>query len=102
VVITLAVLFAKLGGAIFGGIFAAFPAMFISTLALTYKAHGMGFSRAMTKPLMVTGMFTIVAYSVAVRYLYLLLGLYLGTLLSIFIAAIVACFTYRFIQARLT
>lgn len=99
-IILLAVLLAKLGGPVFGGIFAAFPAMFISTLSITYQVHGLDFSRALTKPLMVTGMITIVIYSVAVRYLYLLSGLYIGTLLSIIISGISAYFTYLFIQYR--
>ena len=49
----LTVLIAKTGGPEFGGIFAAFPAMFISTLTISYKAHGIEFSRAMVKSLMV-------------------------------------------------
>jgi hypothetical protein len=101
-IIALAVLMAKLGGPVFGGIFAAFPAMFISALAITYKTQGIEYSRAMTKPLMVTGMVTIVVYAIAVRYFYSTVGLYLGTLFSIFLSAISAYFTYLFIKKRCT
>ena len=97
-----AVLFAKLGGPVFGGIFAAFPAMFISILTVTYKTYGIDFSRAMTKPLMITGMFTIVIYAISVKYLYIITGLYIGTLLSILISSISAYFTYLLIQNKLT
>jgi hypothetical protein len=60
--ITFAVFMSKIGGPIFGGIFSAFPAVFISILIISYKSGGMNFSRAMTKPLMTTGMLTVVVY----------------------------------------
>jgi len=96
-VVMLTVLIAKTGGPVLGGIIAAFPAMFISILTISYKAHGIEFSRAMTKPLLVTGMITIAVYAVALRYLYLYTGLYIGTFLSICISAVSAYLTFRYI-----
>lgn len=96
-VVLLAVLIAKTGGIVLGGIFAAFPAMFISILTISYKAHGIEFSKAMTKPLMLTGMITIAVYAISIRYLYLFTGLYIGTLLSIGISGASAYLTYRYI-----
>lgn len=90
----------KLGGRVFGSIFAAFPAMFISALAITYKTQRIEYSREMTKPLMVTGMVTIAIYAIAVRYSYSNVELYMGTPLSIFLLAISANFTYRLIQDK--
>lgn len=100
-IVTLTVLIAKTGGPVLGGLFAAFPAMFISTLTISYQAHGIEFSRAMTKPLMVTGMITIAVFAIALRYLFLSTGLYAGILLSICISAVSAWLTYRFILPRL-
>ena len=100
-VVLLTVLIAKAGGPVLGGIFAAFPAMFIATLAISYKAHGVEFSRAMTKPLMVTGMITVAVYAISLRYLYLYTGLYIGTFLSICFSGVSAYLTYRFILPRL-
>jgi len=100
-IVMLTVFIAKTGGPVLGGIFAAFPAMFISTLTISYKANGIEFSRAMTKPLMVTGMITIAVYAIALRYLYLYAGLYFGTFLSICISGVSAWLTYRFILPRL-
>lgn len=100
-IIMLAVFFAKLSGPVYGGILAAFPAMFISTLVISHKAFGANFSRAITKPLMITGMITIVIYAIAVKYFYVSIGLYFGTLISILISAICAFFTYMFIQHKL-
>lgn len=101
-IITIAVLLAKIGGPTLGGIFAAFPAMFISTLTLTYKSHGIEFSRSLTKSLMITGMFTIVIYAIGVRYFYPVLGLLAGTAVSLSISAFSAYLTYIFIQKKMT
>ena len=100
-VVMLSVLFAKTGGPILGGTAAAFPAMFISVLAVSYKAHGIEFSRAMTKPLLVTGMITVAVYAVAVRYFYIYAGLYAGTFLSVCVSGVSAGLTYRFVLPRL-
>lgn len=100
-IITLTVLIAKTGGPVMGGIFAGFPAMFISALVISYKIQGMDFSRAMAKPLLVTGMITIAVYAVAIKYLYLSTGLYWGTLISICISAVSAYLTFRFILPKL-
>ena len=61
----------------------------------------MEFSRAITKPLMVTGMITIVVYSLGVRYFYLGLGLLLGTLAAYAMAMVSAYFTAIFVQRKL-
>jgi len=95
------VLIAKTADPLIGGMFAAFPAMFIATLTISYKAHGIDFSRAMTKPLMVTGMITVAVFAIAVRYLYLATDLYTGTFLAVCLSGVSAYLTYRFILPRL-
>ena len=97
----LTVLVAKVGGPVLGGIFAAFQAMFIATLTISYKTHGLAFSRALTKPLMVTGMVTVAVYAIALRYFYIWTGLYYGTFFSIAISALSAYLTFRFILPKL-
>jgi uncharacterized membrane protein YdbT with pleckstrin-like domain len=76
--------------------------MFIATLTVTYRVHGIDFSRALTKPLLVTGMITVAVYAIALRYLYISTGLYLGTVLSILVASASAYLTFRYILPRLT
>jgi hypothetical protein len=102
IIIMLTVLIAKKGGPVMGGIFAGFPAMFITTLVISYKIQGIEFSRAMTKPLLVTGMITIAFYAVAIKYLYLSIGLYSGTLLAIIISAISGFLTFRYILPKVS
>ncbi len=81
--IAFAVLMGRLGGPTFGGLFATFPAMFISTLVITYRTGGSAFSRAVAKALMVSGMINVALYAMAVRYLYVSLGLAHGTVLAL-------------------
>ena len=101
IAVMLAVIIAKEGGPVLGGIMAAFPAMFIATLTISYKAHGIEFSRAMTKPLLVTGMITVAVYAVALRYFYISSGLYFGTLFSVCISAVSAYLTFRYILPKI-
>ena len=101
VMIAFVIFISKVAGPIFGGIFSAFPAVFISTLIITYQSSGMEFSRAITKPLMVTGMITIVVYSLGVRYFYPGLGLVPGTLAAYAMAMVSAYFTAIFVQRKL-
>jgi uncharacterized membrane protein (GlpM family) len=100
-IVMLTVLIAKTGGPVMGGIFAAFPAMFLSTLTISYKVNGIEFSLALTKPLMVTGMITITVYAIAIRYIYLSTGIYLGTVLGVLISLFSAYITFRLILPRL-
>ncbi len=92
-IITTAVLLSKVCGPVFGGIFSAFPAMFISTLIIAYKTYGKDFSKRMTRPLLVTGMTTIVVYSIGVRFFYPHFGLIAGTILSMLISSLSAILT---------
>lgn len=101
-VIAFAVLASKLGGPIFGGIFSGFPAVFVSTLVIGYRSRGIEFVRPMTKSMLVSGMITVVAYAIAVRYLYISNGLIIGTLLAFIISMICAYFTYHFVRKKLT
>lgn len=100
-IVALAVFLSRIGGPVFGGIFSAFPAVFISILIISYRSRGMEFSRAMTKPLLVTGMVSIFVFSLGVRYLYPSLGLWWGTLLAYVMAMIGAILSYFLIQKNL-
>jgi hypothetical protein len=104
--ISFAVFMSRIGGPTIGGIFSGFPAMcfpamFISTLIISYRSQGLDFSRSMTKPLMITGMITIVMYGIAVSFTYPHYGLLVGTTVSFFISMISAYLTFRFILKKL-
>jgi len=77
-IVALAVLSSQLGGPEIGGIASSFPAIFSLTLFFTYKTRGMSFSRALTKPLLISAGLTAFPYSLLVGYLYPVLGVGLG------------------------
>lgn len=100
-VVAFTVFVSRVGGPVLGGIFSAFPAVFISVLVVSYKTRGIAFSRAMSKPLLVTGMVTIFLYALAVRFFYPEYGLWLGTLGAMLVAMVAALFTLLFIHKHL-
>ena len=99
-IIALAVWLSKVSGPTIGGMLAVFPAAFTSTLTIAYKTRGLEFSRALTKPLMISGMINVVVYAVCVRYLYLTYGLGFGTLLAFLVSIVSAYGTYQLARAR--
>lgn len=82
-VIALAVLMGKLGGALLGGLFGSFPAIFLTTLVISYQAGGANFSRAVGKSMLIGGLINVPMYEIQVRYFYPALGLAIGTLLAL-------------------
>jgi hypothetical protein len=100
--ISFAVLLGKLGGPVYGGVFAIFPMMFISTLVVTYHAGGVDFSRAMGKAIMVSATVNVSLYTMAVRYTYAWVGLAYGTAIALVLACGMGYLTYRFMRVKLS
>jgi uncharacterized membrane protein (GlpM family) len=101
-IIACAVLVAKLGGPIVGGVMATFPNVMLSTLILNHVNHGRAFASAVLKSMTVSGMTNVTLYLTAVRYLYPLCGLVLGTLLSFALSLLGGYLVYQFVRARMT
>ncbi len=80
--VALAVYLGKIGGPLWGGIFSAFPAMFISTMLVTYFSQGALFSAGIMKSSMLSAV-SVVVYAAVVRLTYIPLGLWMGTFVSI-------------------
>jgi uncharacterized membrane protein (GlpM family) len=81
-IVALAVLLAKVGGALIGGVFAIFPAVFTGALVATAVSHGPGFSAALMRSTLVGGI-SVIVFTTAVRLSYGALGLIQGTIVSI-------------------
>ena len=96
--VCLSVLLSQVGGPLLGGISAAFPAVFTSTLIIMNRSKGTEFSRAMTKPLVLSGILTIIPFSVAARYLYPSFGVWLGTLASYALVVPLAILSYYVVK----
>ena len=100
-IIAFAVLIAKIAGPLIGGMFSVFPAVMISTMIITHFAYGTKFSIAVLKIIMVSGPVNVVAYAIAVRYLYGSLGLIWGTLISFIISVISSFLVYQFVKKKM-
>ena len=101
-VVALAVLMSKVAGPLAGGIFATFPAVFLSNLIISYRSGGAAFSSAVAKALMASGLITVPIYALLVWYFYPRLGLGSGTLLAFLLTAAVGFLTLQVIKSRLT
>ncbi len=99
-VIALAVLLSKVGGPLFGSVFASFPAVFSSTLLIAARSGGMGFSRSLLTPLMVSAVFSVVVYAVALRFALGPFGLIGATGAAYLTSWASAGLTYLFLHTR--
>jgi hypothetical protein len=98
--VALSVFLSQVGGPVLGGIAAAFPAVFTSTLIILNGSKGLEFSRAFTKPLVYSGILTIIPFCVAVRFLYPALGVYFGTLVSYLLVIPLAVASYYAVKPK--
>src|SRR2546428_6282910 len=84
VVVATAVSLSQILSPVAGGTAAAFPGVFSLTLAFTYRSvGGMGLSRSMTKPLMISAFSVAFPCSILVGQIYPQWGLYLGTIVAL-------------------
>lgn len=81
-VISLVVLISKLAGPKWGGIFATFPALTISTLLVTIKSGGLEFTRLIMKNVLISTTSMIGLFAIFSYYLYPFLGVVWGTVVS--------------------
>jgi hypothetical protein len=101
-VVALAVLMSKVAGPLAGGIFATFPAVFLSNLIISYRSSGAAFASAVAKALMVSGLITVPIYALLVCYFYPLVGLGFGTLIAFLLTAMAGVLTLQVMKSRLT
>jgi hypothetical protein len=97
-VIAAAVWLSKICGPVVGGVFSVFPAVFVTTLIIASRSRGAEFARALTRPLLVSGMINVAVYALAVRYLYPSWGTVAGTAGAFLVAGLTAYGTYVFVQ----
>jgi len=100
-IISLAVVIGKMGGPLLGGMFAMFPAMFLGTLLITHFSHGPSFSSAVMKTALLSAV-SVVFYAVLVRYTYIPLGLWWGTLVSVLISFCSAYFIHVLVIKKIS
>ena len=101
--IFLAVLMAKIGGPLIGGIFSSFPTLTVALIVITYMVHrDKSYTEALLKNFIITGTISVVIFTIAVRYSYPAFGLITGTISSLAISMVVSYLGYRFIIKKMT
>jgi Protein of unknown function (DUF3147) len=81
-VVAAAVILSAVAGPLVGGVFAAAPAVWSSSIYVTNQAHGVQFTRSLTWPFMQTGILTVIPYAIAARYFFSVEGVLWGTILA--------------------
>ncbi len=104
-VVGMAVTLSQLGGPLLGGVAAAFPGIFSTTIYSTYesepvRSEGVRISRALTKPLMLSAMIVSYPYSLIVSWSYDTFGLAMGTIVAFAGALLFAFLAYLLISRR--
>jgi hypothetical protein len=100
-IIALAVLISKYSGSLIGGIFSAFPAVFISSFTILYIAEGPDFVQSFSRPLIISSGINTVLYTTAVYYAYPRTGIYAGTLVAFLITLFSAFCVVPIILSRI-
>jgi uncharacterized membrane protein (GlpM family) len=93
-IVAVSVLLSQIGDPILGGVAAAFPAVFTSTLLILHHSKGTEYTRSISKPLAISGILTVIPYSIAVHFLYPAAGIWFGTLLSYLIVIPLVLLSY--------
>ena len=99
-IVSAVVILAAVGGPLVGGVFAAAPAVWTSSLFVTNRAHGVEFSRSLTNSFMLTGLLTVIPYGIAVRYLFASVGVWWGTLFAYAAISPLAWLAWRLMGGR--
>ena len=81
-VVVTAVILSVVAGPLVGGVFAAAPAVWSSSLYVTYRTQGVKFTRSLTWPFMQTGILTVIPYAISARYFFSVEGVGWGTILA--------------------
>jgi hypothetical protein len=81
-VVTSVVILGTLSGPTVGGVFAAAPAIWSSSLYVTSRKKGVEFARSLTSKLMQAGSLTVVPFGIADRFFFPLYGVLVGTLFA--------------------
>lgn len=97
--VSFAVFAGKAGGPLWGGIFSTFPAMFISTMLVTYFAQGPAFSAGVMKSTMLGGL-SVAVYAIVVRLAYHPTGVWAGTFIALLVSFGSGGAIYQFIIRR--
>lgn len=98
-IVALSIVGSRVGGPIWGSVFAAFPALYTSTLILVSRSAGVAFSRSLTTPLMVSSLVNVTVFVLAFRTVVLHLPLGWALAAAYGVSMVSGYGTYAFIKA---
>jgi hypothetical protein len=96
-VIVCSVVASKLGGPVWGSIFSSFPAVFTTSMVITYYSLGDDFARSMTLSLLVSAMVNCMVFVSVLRWSVLTFGVLPACMLAYLSSFISAFLLYRFV-----
>ncbi len=99
-VVAAVVAISALSGPLVAGVFVGVPAIWSTSLYVTNKAHGLEFSRSLTRSFMRTGILTILPYTVAARYFFSTVGIWFGTLLAYVVISPAALLAWKLTHGK--
>ena len=100
-IVAAGVFFSEIGGPIFGGLFASFPAVFLSALVIAYLSGGAEFSRALAKSMMLSGFVNVVTYAIVGYLVFPLLGIWLGMMVGLLVTTGTGYLTLLVVRAKM-
>jgi len=100
-VISSIVLIGKFAGPTWGGIFAAFPALTVSTFLITIKSGGVEFTRLIAKNIHISTTTTVGLYAILVYFFYPVFGIIPGTIAAYIILLLISIPLYRLVFDKL-
>lgn len=89
-VISLIVIISKIAGPRWGGVFATFPALTVSTMLITIKSGGVEFTRLIAKNVLISTTTTISLFAIFSHFLYPVVGIVAGTLLAYIVLLLIS------------
>lgn len=101
IVISLIVVISKIAGPRWGGVFATFPAMVVSTMLITVKSGGVEFTRLIAKNVLISTTTTISLFAIFCYYMYPLIGVVFGTVLAYLLLILVSVPFYFLVVDKL-
>lgn len=101
VVIGAVVFIGKVAGPKWGGIFATFPALTLSSILITIKSGGVEFTRLVMKNVLISTTTTVGLFGTLAYFLFPIFGLILGSIISYIVLLLISIFLYFTIFAKL-
>lgn len=98
-IVASAVVVSSMFGPLWGGAFAAFPAMFLGTFIILCRSYGCEYSRAFAKNTPI-GLFGVIPYLWGVHFLYPGYGLIVGTIASYLISFVATATVYKLVNKK--